>query len=45
MTPAAADAFVLRVEKEFYAFNLEANRVAWIQATYINEDSNFLAAA
>ena len=45
LTPADADAFVARVEKEFYAFNLEANRVAWIQNTYITDDSNFLASA
>jgi peptidyl-dipeptidase A len=45
LTAADADAFVLQVEKDFYGFNLEAGRVAWIQATYINDDSNFLAAA
>ncbi|MES2444658.1 MAG: M2 family metallopeptidase [Pseudomonadota bacterium] len=43
-TAADADAFVDRVEKEFYAFNLIANRVAWINATYINDDSDALAA-
>lgn len=42
LTPADADAFVAQVEKDAYAFNLESNRVAWLQATYINEDSNFL---
>ncbi|MCW3847577.1 M2 family metallopeptidase [Sphingomonas sp. LB-2] len=44
-TVAEADAFVARAEKEFYAFNLEANRVAWIQNTYITDDSNYLASA
>ncbi len=42
-TAADADAFIAQVEKDAYAFNLEANRVGWIQATYINDDSNFLA--
>ena len=44
-TAAEADAFVIKVEAEAYVFNQEANRVAWIQNTYINDDSNFLASA
>ncbi len=38
-TAAEADAFVAQAEKEFYAFNLEASRVAWINATYITDDT------
>jgi len=44
-TAAEADAFVAKAEKELYAFNLEANRVAWINATYITDDTDALAAA
>lgn len=43
-TAADADAFVAQVEKDFYAFNLTANRVAWINATYITDDTDALAA-
>ncbi|MCW3837523.1 M2 family metallopeptidase [Sphingomonas canadensis] len=44
-TAAEADAFVARAEKEFYEFNLEAGRVAWINATFITDDTDALVAA
>jgi peptidyl-dipeptidase A len=43
-TAADADAFVARAEKEMYAFNLESARVQWINATYITDDTDALAA-
>jgi peptidyl-dipeptidase A len=44
LTPADADAFVAKVEKEYYAFNLLASRVAWINANFITDDTDALAA-
>lgn len=43
-TAAEADAFVARVEEETYKFNLLANRVAWVQANFITDDTDALAA-
>ncbi len=44
--PSAADAqaFIDRVQKELADFNLTAQRVAWINATYITDDTDALAA-
>ena len=43
-TAAEAQAFVDRVQKEYTEFNLIASRVAWINATYITDDTDALAA-
>ncbi|RYD58104.1 MAG: peptidase M2 family protein [Sphingomonadales bacterium] len=43
-TAADAQAFIDRVQAEYTAFNLNASRVAWINATYITEDTDALAA-
>jgi peptidyl-dipeptidase A len=44
--PAAADAdaLVARAEKEFADFGLDAARIAWVNATYITDDTDALAA-
>lgn len=39
-----ADEFVARVNKEFAALGLEVNAAGWTQATYINQDTQLLAA-
>lgn len=44
LTPADADAFVAKAEDEFYKFNLMANKVAWVNATYITDDTDALNA-
>ena len=43
-TAAEAQAFIDRVQKEYTEFNLIASRVAWINATYITDDTDALAA-
>jgi peptidyl-dipeptidase A len=43
-TAADAQAFIDRAQKEFTEFNLTAQRVAWINATYIIDDTDALAA-
>ncbi|MDP5280720.1 M2 family metallopeptidase [Sphingomonas sp. DG1-23] len=43
-TAAEAQAFIDRVQKEYTEFNLVASRVAWINATYITDDTDALAA-
>jgi peptidyl-dipeptidase A len=43
-TVADADAFVLRAEKELGELGILAARAAWINATYITEDTDILAA-
>jgi peptidyl-dipeptidase A len=43
-TAAEAQAFVDRVAKEYTEFGLIAQRVAWINATYITDDTDALAA-
>ncbi|MBX3564961.1 MAG: M2 family metallopeptidase [Sphingomonas sp.] len=43
-TAAEAQAFIDKVQAEYTAFNLTASRVAWINATYITDDSDALAA-
>ena len=44
-TVAEADAFVAAAEKESYEFSLEANKVFWINATFITDDTDALAAS
>jgi len=43
-TAADADAFVQRAEREFAEFLTISARAAWVNATYITEDTNALAA-
>jgi len=43
-TAAEATAFVAKVEQEFGALNEEAARISWVYATYINYDTQWLAA-
>ncbi|WP_324262821.1 M2 family metallopeptidase [Altererythrobacter sp. H2] len=45
MTPAGAAAWVAEVEQELFDYSLEASRVYWVNATYITEDTDALAAA
>jgi peptidyl-dipeptidase A len=42
-TAAEAQAFLDRVQQETTAFNLTAQRVAWVNATYITDDTDALA--
>lgn len=41
---AEADAFVAKAEKDLFDFSLDAARVAWINNTYITDDTDALAA-
>ncbi|MFD1951755.1 M2 family metallopeptidase [Sphingomonas arantia] len=43
-TPAGADAFVEQVQKESQEYSLDASRIAWVNATYITDDTDALAA-
>ncbi|MBB3909914.1 M2 family metallopeptidase [Sphingomonas desiccabilis] len=43
-TVADADALVARAEKEFADYSLDASRIAWVNATYITDDTDALAA-
>lgn len=45
-TPSAADAeaFVTAAEKEMYDYLVSASRVFWVNATYLTDDTNALAA-
>ena len=43
-TSAEADAFVARAEKELAELSVYVNRAAWVNATYLTEDSDWLAA-
>ncbi len=43
-TAAQADAFVAEAEKVFAARSVDAARVAWVNATYITDDTDALAA-
>ena len=44
LTAADADAFVARAERELAEFSLINNRAQWVNATYITDDTNALAA-
>ncbi len=44
MTPEGAAAWVDMVEKDLFAFSVEGSRVAWINSTYITDDTDALAA-
>lgn len=43
-TVADAEAFVAKAEKDLFGFSIEGGRVAWINATYIIDDTDALAA-
>jgi peptidyl-dipeptidase A len=43
-TAAAADAYVAAVETEAAALSIPANQTAWVNATYITDDTDALAA-
>ena len=43
-TAAEADAFVAQVEKEYADFGIYGAQVAWVNATYITEDTDALSA-
>ena len=43
-TPEAAREFIARVEKDLYDFSVIAGRAAWVNATYINDDTDALNA-
>ena len=44
LTPAAADAFIAAAEKDLFDYSVEASQVNWVNATYITEDTDALAA-
>ncbi|MGC6399598.1 M2 family metallopeptidase [Sphingomonas sp. FW199] len=44
LTPADADAFVAAAEKAAFDFSVEASRIQWVNATYITDDTDALAA-
>ena len=43
-TAAAAEAFIADAEKQLAEFSIDANRTQWINATYITDDTDALAA-
>ena len=43
-TPAEADAFVARAERELGEFTVISSRAQWVNATYITPDTDALAA-
>lgn len=43
-TVAQADAFVAEAEKALFDYSIEASRIFWINATYLTEDTDALAA-
>ena len=45
MTTQGAADFIAAVEKDLFDWSVESNRVGWVNATYITEDTDALAAA
>ncbi|MDZ3832468.1 MAG: M2 family metallopeptidase [Sphingopyxis sp.] len=43
-TAADADAFIAGVEKDLFDYSVEASQVNWVNATYITEDTDAMAA-
>jgi peptidyl-dipeptidase A len=43
-TAAEADAFIAAAEKELYDFSLFGQQIAWVNATYITDDTDALSA-
>ena len=44
LTPEAADAFIAAAEKDLFDYSVEASQVNWVNATYITEDTDAMAA-
>jgi peptidyl-dipeptidase A len=44
MTPQGAADFVAAVEKDLFDFSIESARIQWVNATYITDDTDALAA-
>ena len=44
MTPQGAADFVAAVEKDLFDFSVESSRIQWVNATYITDDTDALAA-
>jgi peptidyl-dipeptidase A len=44
LTPQGAADFVAAVEADLFDYSLEASRIAWVNSTYITEDTDALAA-
>ena len=44
MTAQGAADFVAAVEKDLFDFSIEAARIGWVNATYITDDTDALAA-
>jgi peptidyl-dipeptidase A len=44
LTPEGAAAFVAAVEKDLFDYSVEASQVNWVNATYITEDTDAMAA-
>lgn len=44
LTAADADAFVAKTEKDLSDFSVTANQVGWVNATYITDDTDAIAA-
>jgi len=44
MTPEGAAAWVAMVEKDLFDYSVDASRVYWVNATYITDDTDALAA-
>ncbi len=44
ITPEAADAFIAAAEKDLFNYSVEASQVNWVNATYITEDTDAMAA-
>lgn len=42
--PTAADAFVAAAEKDLFDYTVESSQVNWVNATYITEDTDAMAA-
>ena len=43
-TVADAEAFIAAAEKDLFDFTVEASKVQWINATYITDDTDAMAA-
>lgn len=43
-TAADADAFIAAAEKDLFGYSVEASQVNWVNATYITEDTDAMAA-
>ena len=44
LTPAGADAFIADVEKDLFDYSVEASQVNWVNANFITDDTDAMAA-